>query len=289
MPLLILATAIWAFSFSLIGQFLSGKVDPYFSAWMRTALALLIFIPLIWKDRKNWKQGCILGGIGAVQLGLMYLFYYQSFERLSVPEVLIFTIFTPLYVAAADDLLQKRIRARHLVTACLAVIAAAVIRWGQVQSGFWTGWMLIQACNACFAIGQVAYRKCNQSWEHRSLSKPSFGYFHAGAFLICSLSLLLMGSQKYPTTPEQWWVLIWLGVVASGIGYLLWNRGATQVDAGTLAAMNNALIPAGLLVNLTLWQQEVDWLRLTSGSAILLLALYWNHWMKRYDQKPDRC
>ena len=38
----------------------------------------------------------------------------------------------------------------------------------------------------------------------------------------------------------QWSVLVWLGVVASGLGYFMWNYGATQVDAGTLGIMNNA-------------------------------------------------
>ncbi len=38
-----------------------------------------------------------------------------------------------------------------------------------------------------------------------------------------------------------------LGVVASGLGYFMWNYGATRVDAGTLGIMNNVHVPAGLL------------------------------------------
>ena len=71
----------------------------------------------------------------------------------------------------------------------------------------------------------------------------------------------------------HWGVLAWLGLVASGLGYFLWNRGATQVDAGTLAVMNNALIPAGLLVNLLIWNRDADLVRLSVGAAILLIAL----------------
>ena len=54
-------------------------------------------------------QGCFANsvlaytGIGAVQLGLMYVFYYKSFELLSVPEVLVFTILTPVYVTLIHD------------------------------------------------------------------------------------------------------------------------------------------------------------------------------------------
>lgn len=52
-----------------------------------------------------------------------------------------------------------------------------------------------------------------------------------------------------PQTTLQWGILVFLGVVASGIGYFMWNYGATQVDAGTLGIMNNMHVPAGLLVN----------------------------------------
>ncbi len=37
----------------------------------------------------------------------------------------------------------------------------------------------------------------------------------------------------------------------------LWR--ATQVDAGTLGIMNNVHVPAGLLVNLAIWQQQPHW------------------------------
>ena len=62
-----------------------------------------------------------------------------------------------------------------------------------------------------------------------------------------------------PQTTLQWGILVFLGVVASGIGYFMWNYGATQVDAGTLGIMNNMHVPAGLLVNLAIWHQQPHW------------------------------
>jgi drug/metabolite transporter (DMT)-like permease len=121
MHLLVSATLIWAFSFSLIGQYLAGSVDPFFSAWIRTALALAVFLPLLFRQRQRWREGVIPAGIGGIQLGLMYAFYYQGFEFLTVPEVLIFTIITPLYVTLIDDCFERRFSWFYLVTASLAV------------------------------------------------------------------------------------------------------------------------------------------------------------------------
>jgi drug/metabolite transporter (DMT)-like permease len=71
----------------------------------------------------------------------------------------------------------------------------------------------------------------------------------------------------------QWGELLWLGLGASGLGFYAWNIGATRVNAATLAVMNNALIPAGLAVNLLIWNHDADIGRLIAGASIMVLAL----------------
>ncbi|MDA8621933.1 EamA family transporter, partial [Psychrosphaera sp.] len=45
-------------------------------------------------------------------------------------------------------------------------------------------------------------------------------------------------------------------------------------NVGTLAAMNNLLIPAGIIVNLIIWNREADLSRLSIGGGIILLSLW---------------
>jgi drug/metabolite transporter (DMT)-like permease len=45
MPYLILVTILWAFSFSLIGQYLAGQVDSDLAVLVRVAIAAAVFIP----------------------------------------------------------------------------------------------------------------------------------------------------------------------------------------------------------------------------------------------------
>jgi drug/metabolite transporter (DMT)-like permease len=61
--------------------------------------------------------------------------------------------------------------------------------------------------------------------------------------------------------------------LAAGLGLYWWNKGASLVDGGTLAVMNNALVPAGLLVNLLLWNREADLLRLGVGGLVIAASL----------------
>jgi drug/metabolite transporter (DMT)-like permease len=45
MNYLIGVTLLWSFSFSLIGVYLAGQVDAYFSVLTRIVLASLVFLP----------------------------------------------------------------------------------------------------------------------------------------------------------------------------------------------------------------------------------------------------
>lgn len=286
MILLLLTTVLWAFSFSLIGVYLAGQVDGWFAVLVRVALAALVFLPFLRWRGVQAKQALLYMALGACQLGVMYLFYYQSFLYLSVPEVLLFTIMTPIYVTLIYDLMQgNRLRWGYLFSALLAVLGALIIRYNPLSPQFLLGFALIQGANICFAIGQVGYKRVMEISPMPQ--RNAFSWFYLGALCIALPAWLLFGHhQMMPTTGLQWGILIWLGVGASGMGYFMWNYGATQVDAGTLAIMNNVLIPAGLLVNLAIWQQHPDWIRLIGGGAVIALSL-WVHrrWIVRREIK----
>jgi len=282
MILLLLTTLLWAFSFSLIGVYLAGQVDSWFSVFIRVLLAFIVFLPFLRKRNASAKQLILLMLVGACQLGIMYMFYYQSFLYLTVPEVLLFTILTPIYVTLIYDILCRQpLRLGYLFSALLAVVGAAVIRYDQLSSQFLFGLLLIQAANICFAIGQVGYKRLievNQIPQHNA-----FAWFYLGALIVALMGWLIFGNiHQLPTTGLQWGILVWLGIGASGLGYFMWNYGATQVDVGTLAIMNNALIPAGLLVNFALWQQDVNWSKLVVGGLIIVASLFVHkYWVVR--------
>ncbi|CAI8802475.1 carboxylate/amino acid/amine transporter [Kosakonia quasisacchari] len=276
MALLIITTILWAFSFSLIGEYLAGHVDSYFSVLMRVGLAALVFLPFLRTRGHNLKTIGLYMLVGALQLGIMYLFSFQAYLYLTVSEFLLFTVFTPLYVTLIYDLLSKRgLRWSYALSAGLAVIGAAIIRYDKVSDHFWIGLILVQLANISFAIGMVGYKRL---METRPMPQHNaFAWFYLGAFVVAVVAWFVMGNpQKLPTTTLQWSVLIWLGVVASGLGYFMWNYGATQVDAGTLGIMNNVHVPAGLLVNLAIWQEQPHWPSFIIGGSVIMASL-WVH------------
>jgi carboxylate/amino acid/amine transporter len=277
MALLLIASLVWAFSFGLIKKYLGG-LDANFVAFARLALALLLFLPLLKPRKISLSLTIRLILLGAVQFGLMYVFYIQSFRFLAAHQVALFTIFTPLYVAAADDLWEKRFRPLHFSTALLAVAGTAVIVYsGLGLMNLFAGFTLVQASNVCFAVGQVCYRRLlprRPGWRDRD----GFAWLYLGGTAAALLAMLFFsGPFSLRLDASQLLVLLYLGLLASGLGFFLWNVGATRVSAGTLAVFNNVKVPLAVLVALLFFKEHADWLRLVSGGGVLALALWLNY------------
>jgi carboxylate/amino acid/amine transporter len=281
-PYLLTVTVLWAFSFSLIGVYLAGQVDSDFAVLVRIAIAALIFVPLM-----RWRAlpRRLLGGLwlaGALQFGVTYLCLYRSFAVLSVQEVLLFTVLTPIYVTLLDDALARRFNPWALLAAGVAVGGGILIRFQRLEGDYLFGFILLQIANAAFAAGQVLCRQLLIRYPTEEPLHRLFGHFFLGAMLLALPSFLLFGNPaRLPQTAVQWGVLLWMGVFATALGMFWWVKGSTRVDAGTLAIINELHVPAGLLVNVLIWNRDADLPRLAAGGGIILLSL----WLNRLGRK----
>ncbi|QSL86524.1 carboxylate/amino acid/amine transporter [Pseudomonas atacamensis] len=275
MGYLLFVTLIQAFSFSLIGEYLAGHVDSYFAVLVRVVLAGLVFIPLTrWRSvEPAFMRGMLL--IGALQFGVTYVCLYLSFRVLTVPEVLLFTILTPLHVTLIEDALNRRFNPWALVAALVAVGGAAVIRFDSISPYFFMGFLLLQLANFTYAAGQVLYKHLVAKHPSDLPHYRRFGYFYLGALAVVLPAFLLFGKSNFlPEAPLQWAVLLFLGLVSTALGLYWWNKGACMVNGGTLAVMNNLHVPVGLLLNLLIWNQHEELGRLFLGGGVILAAVW---------------
>ncbi|MSU64919.1 MAG: EamA family transporter [Opitutus sp.] len=272
MPLLVLVSLIWALSFGLIKRWLPG-VDSAFIATARLGLALVVFLPFLRLKGVTVATAGALVAIGAVQFGLMYLAYLASFPYLSAYEVALFTITTPIFVTLFADALDRQLRPHALFAALLAMAGTAfvVVRLGEVKLAL-AGLALVQLSNAAFAIGQVAYRRLHARQPGLN-DRNVFALLYAGGFAVALAVFLSRGVDVVPHGPQVW-TIAYLGVVASGLGFFLWNVGATRVEAGTLAVMNNAKIPLGITASLLVFGEQANLPRLLASLVVMSLAVW---------------
>ncbi len=269
---LIAVSLLWAFSFGLIKGQLAG-LDSAFISTVRLALALLVFLPFV---RTRWlglKTSLLLFVIGAVQFGLMYLAYNESFKHLQAHEVALFTLTTPIFVTLLADALDKKFRVRSLLAALLAVGGTALIVFqGKELRPTLIGLGLVQLSNLAFAAGQVAYRRLREK-QITMKDREIFAVLFAGAVSVSLAVMLAQGVSVSPST-SQVFTLLYLGVLASGVGFYFWNVGATMVSAGALAVMNNAKIPLAVACSLVFFHETADLPRLGISLGLLIGAVF---------------
>jgi len=277
---LVIPTLIWAFSFGLIGNTLKG-IDPLQIADTRLLFALIAFLPFIKLRNTNGKEKWQLILLGALQYGVMYTCYLSAFRFLPSHLVALFSVFTPLYIVIFNDLRQRCFTPWYLLATILSVLGAAIIKMGNIDSSdIWIGFGLMQIANMAFAFGQIYYRDWKQERPHISDSSV-FGFLYLGAVVFTTIATILI-SQQSPiplnASPTQWFVLVYMGLIASGLGFFLWNKGGTQTSVGVLATFNNAVVPLAMFASLFVFGEAKggtpeELVRLAIGSLLILTAL----------------
>lgn len=278
MTRLILVSWLWAFSFGINKQWVAGA-DPVLVSFLRLALALLALLP--WLRLPRAGRGAVprLMGIGAVQFGLMYVALNYCFIVLQAYQVALFTVMTPLYVAAIHARRAGRAPAGLFGAAGVALLGAALVeRWTVDRRVFWSAFAVMQVSNLAFAWGQVTYK----DWRRRNPAESDlniFGWLYLGGTLV-TLAWAAFGSdwnELSGYTTQRWGALFYLGLVASGAGFFLWNSGAVRVRPGVLAVMNNLKSPLAVLVSVIFWgaysvMLPRDWAFLAAGTLCIIGA-----------------
>ncbi|MFT5233081.1 MAG: drug/metabolite transporter (DMT)-like permease [Candidatus Krumholzibacteriia bacterium] len=273
---LLAASLLWAFSFGLIKTQLAG-LDPVTVACARLLLASIIFLPWLCRDQIRRDLIPRAMGLGVIQFGLMYVFYITSYTWLDAWQVALFTIFTPLYVVLLADANQDRFHAKHLIAAIVAVVGAAFVNWSSPLGADWRGVLVLQAANICFAWGQLRFGALRRDAGGRDAALV--GWMTLGAFIMTFLTILVRSPGDIDAVldwqPTALWSILYLGVVPTGLGFYLWNRGAARTPDGLLAVANNLKVPLAVIVSWTVFGEEAMSVRLVLGLAVIVVGLWW--------------
>ncbi|MCA9659001.1 MAG: EamA family transporter [Myxococcales bacterium] len=271
---LIAASLLWSFSFGIIKSSLAA-LDPGFVGWARLLLSAAVFAPLVGREALGDRRlAARLVAIGAVQYGLMYSLYLAAYAHLAAHQIALFTVFTPIYVVLWDGLRRRQLSPVALGCAALAIAGAALLRDpAGVRGDLLVGFALVQGANLCFAAGQIEYRRLRRA-RPELRDRRLHGLLLVGGLAVTAATTTLRGGWGSFAALDHRALaaLAYLGVVASGLGFFLWNAGAVRTQPATLAVLNNLKIPLGVAVALLVFGEATDLPRLIAGGGVMLLA-----------------
>jgi drug/metabolite transporter (DMT)-like permease len=272
---LIAASLLWAFSFGLIKGHLT-HLDPVLVAAVRLSLAALVFIPFVLKKPLGRRLTFLAMGLGAVQFGLMYILYLSSYQYLAAWMVALFTIFTPFFVVLIGDALAVKVRGKAWLAALLAVAGAMIVVGFRVpDAGQWRGILLLQLANLAFASGQVLFPRLKARAGGNEATLLGWMYL-GGALLTGLLATLMVPDVQAGWNQTSVLVVLYLGLLPTGLGFYLWNRGTIGTSLGILAVANNLKVPLSVLVVWVFFGEDARYLPALAGMSLMVAALFWS-------------
>ncbi len=257
---LILVSILWSFSFGIIKYGL-GDVNPILLSFLRNLIAFVFFAFLTIYNYKKFVFDIKLIAIGGVQFGLMYIFYISSYQFLPAYLIATFTITTPIFIMIFSQIINHKPFTLNGIYSVLFVITGSyLIRLTVVNPfDYWIGFILIQFANLFFALGQLLFKE----WKSKNKKTDvinNFSQLFFGAVIITFIFNSFYSNSFETINSHHIPWLLFLGLISTGLGFLVWNLGSVKVSNERLAVMNNIVIPIAIINSFLFFQEEINFM-----------------------------
>ncbi len=273
---LIGVTTVWGSTF-VVTKGVIEDLPPLTLAFLRVFIGFTLLLPFAWRRRGSltadgrrlpWPTIFLAAFIGVA-------FYYATFNL-----ALVYTS------ASQGALVQSSIPA---VTALVAVVwlreSAAPARLAGIALSVLGVIVIFSGSEAGSAaprpgLGNVLMFVSVLSWGlYTSLAKRlaavdsvilTTGMMAAGALLLLPVAVFELAGQPLPRLePAAWLRILYLGVGASGLAYLLYNLALRDVDASLAGVFANLIPVVGVLTGIVVLHEPLSMQALLGGAIVM--------------------
>ena len=268
-----------------------APVDPLDLTFMRFLIGALIvraLAPILEhpaaKGRRypprDYVRMALMGLIGiAVTAGALHA------SVVGLPACVTATVFcsNPLFVALfAFVLLGEELSRRKLIGLLLGMMGVVVLQEASHGGLRYFAYAVVSA--AGFGLYIVMFKLWGANWGRVRTTYTTMGF--GTCFL--ALAILVRGGPRTPVDNllQSVWLVLYLGVITTGLSYVCYFEGLLRVDASRGAAIFyvKPVIATALAVNLL--KEKVGW-RMGIGAALVILGLHLAL-SKRRKRKPEK-
>jgi len=270
----ILLAAIWGASF-LFTRLGAAEFGALPATGMRVSIAAAFLLPLLlargqWHTlAQHWRKVFFLGMLNS---GIPFACYAFALMSITTGLSSLINATVPLFGALVAWLwLKDRPHGLKILGLLIGFVGVAMLAWGKASfkpdaSGLSSGWAVVACLVACLCYGLAA------SYTRRYLGGVSSLVVATGSQMGATLGLALPTWWFWPTTTPSmtaWLALLVVGVVCTGIAYVLYFRLIEKMGASTSLTVT-FLIPvfAILYGALFLGEAVTSWM-LLCGAIIL--------------------
>ncbi|WP_404352795.1 EamA family transporter [Phycicoccus jejuensis] len=262
------APVVWGSTYAVTQLWLPpGR--PLFAAVMRILPAGVLL--LLWVRRRPrgewWGRAAVLGTLNhAVFFGLVYVAAYRLPSGLAST----LTAVSPLVVMGVAWLVLGERQPWVAVLAAVAGIGGVVVlvSAGGGASGS------VDPVGVAASVGAVVSASVGfvlvRRWTPRDAVLATTAWqLVAGGLVLVPVALVVEGAPP-ALDGAAVLALLWLGLVGSVVGYVVWFRGLTRMDAGAVAVVGLLNPVVGTVLGVVLLGEGFGWVQL--GAMLVVLG-----------------
>lgn len=280
---LLLLAAIWGASFPFM-RVAGPAFGPTPLVLTRVAVAAVLLVPLLivrGGTRAAWRSRWPLFVVGAFNSALPFVLIAYGALSLSAGFGSLINAVTPLMVALVGWIVYgQRPARRHWIGFALAFIGVVVLSWGRMSfKPGGSGWAIVAALGATLSYGIGT----NYSRRHL-MTLPPLGA-SAGSMVAATAAMLPIGLWQRPATSPtagEWGAALALGVLCTGVAYLLFFRLIASVGPNQAASVT-FLVPIFAMFWGAIFLHEPVTPRMLVASVIILAGTALANRAKRPD------
>ena len=276
----VVLAAIWGASF-LFMRLAVGDFGVVCTAAARVTVATLFLMPLMLAKghaalfRRHWWKVCL---VGVLNSGLPFLLFAFSLLSITTGLSAILNATVPLFGAlVAWAWLKDRPTGSRVLGLLVGFAGVAALAWDQASfrpdavSGIAPAWAVL-ACllaTVCYAIAASATKRFLSGLPPLMTATGS----QLGATIALCVPAVLLRPAHMPGT-QAWLAVLVLGVMCTGIAYILYFRLIEQAGPSRALAVTFAIPVFAILYGaLFLGEQVTAWMLLCGSVVVLGTAL----------------
>jgi drug/metabolite transporter (DMT)-like permease len=237
---LVVLGAIWGASFLFL-RLAVNDFGPIALIDVRLALGSLILLPFLWRDRARFtlRRWPVMALIGALNSGIPFLLFAWGAEHAPAGVGAIANGMTVLFTALVGFLFfGERLATRQSLALIMGLVGILVLASGKM-AGMSVGWASMAGALASlfYGLGIHLARRHLTGLPAAALACVTLG---SAALLFAPFAIATWPSQAIPL--KAWFSAIALGVVCTGIAFVLYYRLIERIGANR-TSMVTYLIP----------------------------------------------
>ena len=280
---LVTLCVIWGVNFSVIKVALV-EIEPLAFNALRFLLAsATLFVLLRWRGpvpiprREHWVRVVLLGLLGNVVYQFLFIFGLDGTLAGNAGLVL---ATTPVWTLVLSTVLGQE---QHTVAVWLGVLATLggmvfVVAGGAGAAGYSGGIprgdLLLIAAAVTWSIYTVGAQDLTR--RYGALAVTSWTLWVGTIVLVAAGASAVGRMDVRAVSPMAWTGVVYAGVLAIAVAYLLWNYGLEHIGSARTSVFSN-LVPIVALITAAIWLDERPSALQMVGAAIIIGGV----WMAR--------